>query len=51
MGKKVSAKEIVKDIHRKTRRQHNAEQKIRIVSEGLWGEETIAEPCRREGIV
>jgi transposase len=32
------------------RRQHSAEEKIRIVLEGLRGEETVAELCRREGI-
>ena len=42
---------IVKDIRRATRRQFSAEEKIRIVLEGLRGEESIAELCRREGIV
>ena len=41
----------VKDIRRKTRRKYSAEDKIRIVLEGLRGEMTIAELCRREGIV
>jgi transposase-like protein len=41
----------VKDIRRATRRQFSAEEKIRIVLEGLRGEESIAELCRREGIV
>ena len=50
MGKKVFAESTVKDIRRQTRRQHTAEEKIRIVLEGLRGEETIAELCRREGI-
>ena len=50
MGKKVSAEAAIKDIRRQTRRQHSAEEKIRIVLEGLRGEETIAELCRREGI-
>ena len=40
----------VKDIHRKTRRKHSTEEKIRIVLEGLRGEMSIAELCRREGI-
>jgi len=40
----------VKDIRRKTRRKYSAEDKIRIVLEGLRGEDTIAELCRREGI-
>ena len=41
----------VREIRRKTRRRFNAEEKIRIVLEGLRGEESIAELCRREGIV
>ena len=40
----------VKDIRRKTRRKYSAEDKIRVVLEGLRGEDTIAELCRREGI-
>jgi len=55
MGKKVtkktSAEATIKNIRRKTRRKYNAEEKIRIVLEGLRGEESIAELCRREGIV
>ena len=51
MGKeKDSAQRTIDAIRRKTRRQHSAEEKIRIVLEGLRGEETIAELCRREGI-
>ncbi len=50
MGKKASAEETIRTIRRKTRRQHSAEEKIRIVLEGLRGEETVAELCRREGI-
>lgn len=41
---------MVKDIRRKTRKKHSAEDKIRIVLEGLRGEDSIAELCRREGI-
>ncbi len=41
---------IVRDIKRKTRRVFNAEEKIRIILEGLRGEDTIAEICRRESI-
>jgi len=41
---------VVKDIRRKTRKHHSAEEKIRIVLEGLRGEDSIAELCRREGI-
>ena len=45
-----SAEEAIKDIRRATRRHWSAEDKIRIVLEGLRGEESIAELCRREGI-
>ena len=41
---------LVRDIRRATRKQHSAEEKIRIVLDGLRGEATIAELCRREGI-
>jgi transposase len=47
---KVSAEERVRDIRRQTRRKYNAEEKIRIVLEGLRGEASVAELCRREGI-
>jgi transposase len=40
----------VKTIRRATRRHHSAEEKIRIVLDGLRGESSIAELCRREGI-
>jgi transposase len=42
---------VVKEIRRQTRRKFTAEEKIRIVLEGLKGEVSIAELCRREGIV
>jgi len=45
-----SAEKTVRDIRRATRCQYSAEEKIRIVLEGLRGEESIAELCRREGI-
>ena len=45
-----SSERIVKDIRRATRRHHSAEEKIRIVLDGLRGEHSIAEICRREGI-
>ena len=51
MEKKESAEKAVRDIRRKTRRRFSAEEKIRIVIEGLRGEESIASLCRREGIV
>lgn len=44
------AKVVIKDIRRATRRQFSSEDKIRIVLEGLRGEDSIAELCRREGI-
>jgi transposase len=46
----LSSEEIVKNIRRATRRRHSAEEKIRIVLDGLRGEISIAELCRREGI-
>jgi transposase len=49
--RKQSAERVVKEIRRVTRRQFSAEEKIRIVLAGLRGEESIAELCRREGIV
>ena len=46
----TGAAKAIKDIRRATRKQYSAEEKIRIVLDGLRGEETIAELCRREGI-
>ncbi len=52
MGKKKkSAESVIKEIRRKTRRKFSSEEKIRIIIEGLKGEESIAGICRREGIV
>lgn len=48
---KVPAEQVVKDIRRATRRHFSAEDKIRIVLEGLRGENSVTELCRREGIV
>ena len=45
-----SAEKTVRDIRRATRRHHSAEEKIRIVLEGLRGEVSIAELCRKERI-
>ncbi len=45
-----STEKLVKDIRRRTRRKYSAEEKIRIVLEGLRGEESVAELCRREGL-
>ena len=47
---RATPEQIVKDIRRATRKHHSAEEKIRIVLEGLRGEYSIAELCRREGI-
>ena len=47
---KPSAEQAVRDIRRATRRRYSAEEKIRIVLEGLRGEESISAICRREGI-
>src|SRR4028118_886812 len=47
---KEPAEQVVKDIRRATRRHYSAEEKIRIVLQGLRGEDSIAELCRREGI-
>ena len=54
MGKEGSKdqtpEKVVEEIRRKTRRRFSAEEKIRIVLEGLRGEESVAELCRREGL-
>jgi transposase len=51
MAKKhASARSTVRQIRRKTRKKYSAEDKIRIVIEGLRGEATVAELCRKEGI-
>ena len=50
-GAGESAEKVVKNIRRRTRWRFSAEEKIRIVLEGLRGEESIATLCRREGIV
>ena len=48
--RQTGAAKAIKDIRRATRKQYSAEEKIRIVLDGLRGEESIAELCRREGI-
>ncbi len=50
MAPKAEVETRVREIRRQTRRRYSAEEKIRIVLEGLKGEETVAELCRREGI-
>ncbi len=49
-GRASSSEQVIRDIKRKTRKQYSAEEKIRIVLDGLRGEDSIAELCRREGI-
>ena len=49
-GRPSSSEQIIRDIKRKTRKQYSAEEKIRIVLDGLRGEDSTAELCRREGI-
>ncbi len=51
MPARAPAEQVMKDIRRATRRHFSAEDKIRIVLDGLRGEDSIAELCRREGIV
>ena len=48
--KKSKTEAVVREIRRKTRRKYSAEEKIRIVLDGLRGEDSIAEICRREGM-
>ena len=48
--KKKKPEEIIREIKRQTRRKFTSEEKIRIVLEGMIGEESIATICRREGI-
>ena len=50
MGKGARTEQVVREIHRRTRRRFSAEEKVRIVLEGLRGEESVAELCRREGL-
>lgn len=48
--KKQTANQVVKEIKRRTRRKFSAEEKIKIVLEGMRGEDTIASICRKYGI-
>ena len=50
MSAKSPAEKAVRDIRRKTRKQYSSEEKIRIILDGLRGEESVAALCRREGI-
>jgi transposase-like protein len=48
--RKPPAEQVLKGIRRQTRRQYSAEENVRIVLQGLRGEENISELCRREGV-
>ncbi len=50
MRKKSSSEKLVRDIKRHTRKQYSSEDKIRIVLDGLRGEDSVAALCRKEGI-
>ena len=50
MKERKDSESIIREIKRKTRKRYNSEEKIRIVLEGLRGENTISELCRKEGI-
>ena len=50
MPKKKNASSLISELKRKTRRIYSSEEKIRIIIDGLRGETTIAELCRKEGI-
>ena len=50
MPKKKNASSLISELKRKTRRTYSSEEKIRIVIEGMRGEMTIAELCRKEGL-
>lgn len=45
-----SGQDFIRKVRRKTRRRYTSEEKIRIVMEGLRGELSVADLCRREGI-
>jgi transposase len=50
MPKKKNASSLINELKRKTRRNYSSEEKIRIIIDGMRGEMTIAELCRKEGI-
>ena len=50
MTEKESTAKKIRHIRRQNRKKYSAEEKIRIVLEGLRGDESIAELCRREGL-
>ena len=50
MTKKKSATSLISDLKRKPRKSYNSEEKIRIIIDGMHGENSIAELCRKESI-
>ncbi len=50
MVKKKSTSSLISELKRKTRKVYSSEEKIRIIIDGMRGETTIAELCRKEGI-
>lgn len=50
MTKRKSASSLISDLKRKTRKVYSSEEKIRIIIEGIRGESSVAELCRKEGI-
>jgi transposase len=50
MANNKSTSSLISDLKRKTRKAYSSEEKIRIIIEGMRGEDTIAELCRKEGI-
>lgn len=50
MLERTEPEAVVREVKRRTRKKYSSEEKIRIVLEGLRGEESIAEICRKEGI-
>jgi len=50
MPKKKNSSSLISELKRKTRRNYSSEEKIRIIIDGMRGEMTIAELCRKEGI-
>ena len=50
MTRRKTSEGLIRDIKRKTRRKFSSEEKIRIVVDGMRGEMSIAELCRKEGI-
>ncbi len=50
MGATQSTESVVREIARRTRKKYGTEEKLRIILEGLKGETSIAELCRREGL-